>query len=613
MIDWLLLCWLIPLLLAPCALIVFLNQGNGGSSSSSYRALQALPALAAVPAVAASLLLPTDSELSVAWLLLGSEFAISALDRPFLFAAGLVYLAAGIYLMAPDSVEGRSPGFVALFLMTMAGNLLLICAQDPVSFYLGFTLMSLSAYGLVIFKRGKHQLFAGKVYLVLTLIGEVALLFAFLLLAQRTGLAADLAPSVAYLLPVVDSAQGLLEQFLFVLGFGIKGGLLGLHMWLPLAHPAAPVAASAVLSGVMIKAALIGLLRYLPIGEPSLVVGDWLLWLSLAGAVLAGAVATVQREPKVVLAYSSVAKMGMAMAMIAVMLLEPVTVPLLVPMLGLFALYHGICKAALFLGVGWYRQFASQQANPLVWLLLLLVPAWILIGAPFGAGAVLKARLYAELDSLGGADSVPALYHLIGIAPVLLFLSVLLVCRLLWLLHQQVLVSVDRQQFAEDDGSDTASQKHRRPQKYGGGIQLLAVVLLILAAVGISFWLGELVQPSFYDLLSIAAALPIVTVILLSQTRAGLFWSKRLPPGDLLIYATRASRTAVYLMRTNVRGEFDVVSQRLKGVGTGWFNSVRVGINKFFQKSELSVAQHAMWMVVFAALLLAITLPGIRG
>ena len=94
-------------------------------------------------------------------------------------------------------------------------------------------------------------------------------------------------------------------------GFGIKAGALALHFWLPLAHPAAPVPASAVLSGAMIKAGLLGWLRFLPLGYAALpAAGLGLVGVGLAAALIGAAAGALQRNPKTVLAWSSVARWG---------------------------------------------------------------------------------------------------------------------------------------------------------------------------------------------------------------------------------------------------------------------------------------------------------------
>src|SRR5690606_7309656 len=106
---------------------------------------------------------------------------------------------------------------------------------------------------------------------------------------------------------------------LVLAGFGIKAGALPLHVWLPLAHPAAPTPASAVLSGAMIKAGLLGWLRFLPLGLVAL--PGWAALLMVLGvvAVFFGAAAgAVQQDAKAVLAYSSISQMGLMIIGLAI-------------------------------------------------------------------------------------------------------------------------------------------------------------------------------------------------------------------------------------------------------------------------------------------------------
>jgi formate hydrogenlyase subunit 3/multisubunit Na+/H+ antiporter MnhD subunit len=222
----------------------------------------------------------------------------------------------------------------------------------------------------------------------MTLVAELALFAALVLIADHTG---TLVPEPHQLAFLSDWAIGLL-----VLGLGIKAGLIGLHVWLPLAHPAAPVPASAVLSGTMIKAALIGWLRLLPLGqEPLPGWGGLLVALGIATVLYAVPVGLVQTNPKVVLAYSSVGKMGLMTALLGAALLEPALAPALVAGLVLYAAHHGLAKGALFLGVG----IARETRGPWV-LALLLIPALALAGAPFTSGVLVKGMVKPELAGL---------------------------------------------------------------------------------------------------------------------------------------------------------------------------------------------------------------------
>ena len=111
---------------------------------------------------------------------------------------------------------------------------------------------------------------AGYIYLVMASFGTLALLLAFGLLAgagRRLRLRRDARAAIR---PRSPAASVLL---LALVGAGSKAGLVPLHVWLPLAHPAAPSHVSALMSGVMTKVAIYGFIRIVfdLVGEPALV------------------------------------------------------------------------------------------------------------------------------------------------------------------------------------------------------------------------------------------------------------------------------------------------------------------------------------------------------
>jgi len=149
---------------------------------------------------------------------------------------------------------------------------------------------------------------------------------------------------------------------------GILASALPLHVWLPLAHPAAPTPSSAVLSGAMIKAGLLGWLRFLPLGGAFL--SEWGLLFVGAGllAALGGVmVGLTQRNLKTVLAYSSISQMGLMTAGVGLALLLPERVPEAVAAVAVTACHHGLTKGALFLGVGMIDA-VPRSSRRRVWL-----------------------------------------------------------------------------------------------------------------------------------------------------------------------------------------------------------------------------------------------------
>ncbi len=367
--------------------------------------------LAAVTAGATGLLVDAGVSLDLPWLLLGTQLQLDATGRLFLIYGSLIWMLAALFVPGSPE-EGAGPGGGRhAFLLAMSGNALLLMAADMLTFYLGFALMSLSAYGLVAGRsqRGRR---AARTYLIFTLIGEMALFAALLLIAAESGSLrfADLSGQT---LPSLAVA-------LLLLGFGIKVALPGLHFWLAPAYGTAPLYGLAVLSGPMMKAGLLGWLRFLPAGislDP--VWGQTLLLLGSLGVGLGVLIGLFQVQPRAVLAYSSITKMGLISALVGLSLSQPSLAPLLLPAVLAIALHHLLVKPMLFLGLGlWQRGVARPWTQ--VGLLLL---ALSLAAAPLTGGGAAKTALDGVLDGrLGG------LLLLSGIG------TTLLMARFFWLL-----------------------------------------------------------------------------------------------------------------------------------------------------------------------------------
>lgn len=483
--NWMLLvAGLWPLLLAPLVI--------------SGRLAWLVP-LAPLPALAAVWLVPDGGLLPLPWLLLGTQLGLDAISRIFLLFTALLWLVAGLSGVSDRQWGGVHGGrFRFFFLLAMAGNLWLIVGQDLASFYLGFAVMGLASYGLIIHAGGRRVLRAGRVYLALTLVGEVLLFMGLVLIAAQTG---TLTPTPAQLATLDDLSLGLM-----ILGLGVKAGLVPLHVWLPLAHPAAPVPASAVLSGAMIKVALLGWLRYLPIGEAAL--PEWgllFVFVGLATAYYALPIGLVQSDPKVLLAYSSISKMGLLAAALGLVLIEPDRAPLVVTALALYAGHHALVKGGLFLGVGLRR---SAPAQPLVLGGMILL-ALSLAGVPLTSGAVGKYGLKPAFTALDWSWLDVAV-ALVGIA------TALLMVRFMWSLWRIAPAPQRRQGWA-----------------LGAWVAMLLLVLLYPLVLGSpQAWATN-------SMLALMAVLVAIPVILAARLRPWLLAPLRraVPAGDLLALA----------------------------------------------------------------------------
>lgn len=384
-----------------------------------------LAPVAALPALVLAFTIEPSITVELSWLLFGSSLTFDDTARYFMLFTSLLWLVAGVYSVGYFSDHSTRKRFFIWFLLAMAGNLGLILAQDLALYYTLFALMSFASYGLVVHDRTQDALHAGRIYIILVVIGEILLFVAFALAAQA-------ANSIDF--SVVRSAIASAEMRdwiigLTLLGFGIKAGVIGLHVWLPLAHPVAPTPASAVLSGAMIAAGLLGWLRVLPLGETTLTTwGEILVIVGMASTYYAVLVGITQKKAKAVLAYSSISKMGIMTMGVGLGFIAPQSWSLLLTAILIFVLHHGLVKGALFLGVGMVSLPPVSKIQRLLLIAGLLLTALSLAGAPFTSGMLAKQMFKEPMLSLPSSpllNGISILLTLSAIATTLLMVRFL--------------------------------------------------------------------------------------------------------------------------------------------------------------------------------------------
>ncbi len=367
-----------------------------------------------IPLTALGLLPFSGEQVYYPWLLLGTRLGVDAVSLPFLLLGAIVWAAAGWH--ARNHLEPRyRTRFFLFWLLTWTGNLGVFMALDAAGFYSAFALMSLAAYALVVHNGAAADYSAGRVYLVMVLVGEGLLIAGLVLVAREAG---NVDLQTMQEVWRTDRASQF-TTFLLATGFAIKIGIFPLHIWLPLAHPQAPVPASAVLSGVMLKAGLIGWLRFLPIGFDGFDrTGYLIIGLGLFTTFYGAFVGLTQQRPKAVLAYSSVSQMGLMATGCGLMLLASAEVQILIGAVGLFALHHGMAKGALFLGVDELHQ------HPRVARWLILLPSASIAGLPLTSGLLAKSALkHALPETLAWVNLLLALSSLMTTLLLLRFLT----------------------------------------------------------------------------------------------------------------------------------------------------------------------------------------------
>jgi formate hydrogenlyase subunit 3/multisubunit Na+/H+ antiporter MnhD subunit/formate hydrogenlyase subunit 4 len=323
-----------------------------------YGASLALSSLVLIVAVAhlvswggaATIVLP----LGLPWI--GAHFRLDALAAFFLAVVNLGGAAASAYGLGYGPHEAAPGRVLPFFPAFLAGMNLVVVAADAFAFLLAWEFMSLSSWALVMaHHRERDNAHAGYVYLVMASFGMLSLLLAFGLLAGPSGGYAFAAIRAADLPPGLSA----LVLALVLLGAGSKAGLVPLHVWLPLAHPAAPSHVSALMSGVMTKVAVYGFVRIVfdLLGPPAWWWSVVVLVLGGTTAVLGVLYALMQHDLKRLLAYHTVENIGIIFIGLGLALAFQANAMGLAAALALTAALfhvfnHSVFKSLLFFGSG---------------------------------------------------------------------------------------------------------------------------------------------------------------------------------------------------------------------------------------------------------------------
>ena len=303
---------------------------------------------------------------------LGAHFRLDAISAFFLALGHLGAAAASLYALGygrHESAPGRVLPFYPAFL---AGLGLVPLADDAYTFLVAWEFMSLASWALVTaHHRSAENRNAGFVYLVMAAFGALMLLLAFGLLAGASG---GYAFATMRAHPP-GAGVAALALALALIGAGSKAGLAPLHVWLPLAHPAAPSHVSALMSGVMTKIAVYAFVRFAfdLLGPP-----DWrwsapVLILGAATAALGALSANLEIDLKRLLAFSTVENIGLV--------------------------FLGLGLALAFKADEFSRAAALAMTAAMLHALNHMLFKSLLF---FGAGAVLTATGARNLDRLGG-------------------------------------------------------------------------------------------------------------------------------------------------------------------------------------------------------------------
>jgi len=252
-------------------------------------------------------------------------------DAPWITAAG-IYFTAGIdgismilviltTLLVPLIILStykhnykNAGAFYALILFMQAGLLTVFTAMDGFLFYIGWEAALIPIYFINALWGGENRIKVNIKFFIYTFAGSLFMLVGIIFLHMQTD-ARTYDLHGFYSLNLDARQQGWIF-WAFFLAFAVKMPIFPLHTWQPDTYTEAPAAGTMMMSGIMLKMGIYGVIRWLipiaPLGVEKF--GLMALILSVIGIVYASIIAFRQKDGKRLVAYSSLAHVGLIAA-----------------------------------------------------------------------------------------------------------------------------------------------------------------------------------------------------------------------------------------------------------------------------------------------------------
>lgn len=300
--------------------------------------------LAAVQASSALPIWNLTDQLSIA-------FYADNLSKLFSILISFVWLITGIYSFLYMSHEQNEDRFYGFFLISLGMMMSLCYAQNIITMYMCFEMVTLCSMPLVLHSMQKSAISAAIKYLFYSVAGAFLALLGIFEIASCDGLGLFNAGGIINVDMIGNKNLFLAAMFIAVVGFGAKAGMYPLHGWLPAAHPVAPSPASAVLSALIAKAGVLAIIRviYYTVGTEALA-GTWVqyAWIILAmlTVFMGSMMAYREKNLKKRLAFSTVSQISYVLLGLFIFTAEGAQGGLLQ------VVFHAFAKTILFMAAG---------------------------------------------------------------------------------------------------------------------------------------------------------------------------------------------------------------------------------------------------------------------
>lgn len=284
------------------------------------------------------------------------NFQADSLSAIFVILSTFLWLVVSIYSPKYMEHEGKGWGFQLCTMLTLFSVLGIFLAGNMITMLLFFELMTITSYFWVIHRWNKEAIRAGYFYLFFSIVGGLVVTLGIVMMGSATDVLPQIGSGMVTPLNPTLFAWSIAT---LIVGFGIKAGMVPLHLWLPHAHSVAPTPGSALLSGLIIKIGAYGLIRAGEFTGWGIKLGDNMTWLASTLVILGTLTmllgvlnALIQSNAKKLLAYHSVSQMGYIILGLGVGLYLGSHGGLGLSGAIYHIINHALFKVALFLGVG---------------------------------------------------------------------------------------------------------------------------------------------------------------------------------------------------------------------------------------------------------------------
>ncbi|WP_028821373.1 Na+/H+ antiporter subunit D [Propionimicrobium lymphophilum] len=334
----------------------------------------------------------------------GISLVADRLSALMLLVSVFVTLCVMIYSSSEVFEDDRVPlsVFYPTFLILSAGVSNSFLTGDLFNLYVGFEILLVSSFVLIMLGGTRDRLRSGTVYVVVSMISSSIFLIALAMVYAATG-TVNMA-QLAIRLPQIDSGTAQLIQVMLLVAFGVKAAVFPLSAWLPDSYPTAPAPVTAVFAGLLTKVGIYAIIRTQTILFGDSKLNPWLLGIGLLTMIVGILGAVAQDDIKRLLSFTLVSHIGFMLWGLGTGTVDGICAAIF------YTAHHIIVQTALFLVSGIMERMGGTtslvrlggllKAWPLL-AVLFLVPAFNLAGIPPMSGFLGKIGLIKASAQVG--------------------------------------------------------------------------------------------------------------------------------------------------------------------------------------------------------------------